>query len=108
MLAIGDDRADRHGTSRSNRREQAGEVLLPGREQALRQEDLAGETVPDDPQDLVAHVRLEPVDGQDDPALARQQLLVPAVVGPRDGEELVVAFEEVGDGPLGHGDAAAS
>ena len=37
--------------------------------EALGQEDLAGEAVAEDPEDFVADIRLQAVDGQDDAAL---------------------------------------
>ena len=79
---------------------------MAGREQAPGQQDFAGKAVADDPEDLVADVGLQAVDAEDDLARAGEDPAEPAVVGEGRGEEFVVAVEEVGDGPLGHGHVA--
>ena len=59
------------------------------------------------PEDLVADVGLQAVDGQDDAALRAQQRLQPLGIGRGQGPQLVVAVQEVGDGALGEDDPAA-
>ena len=48
----------------------------------------------------MADVGLQAVDGQDDPPLLLKQAVEPTVVGEGDGQQLVVAVQEVGDGAL--------
>ena len=55
----------------------------------------------------MADIGLQSVDGQDDAALVAQQGLQPLGVGGRQGPELVVAVQEVGDGALSDDQAAA-
>ena len=100
-LAIGNDAGDRHRQGRAHWGDQTGQVLGRGGQQALGQEDLAREAVPQDPKDLVADVGLQAVDGQDDPARVVQQWLQPLGVGGRLGPQLVVAVQEVSDGARG-------
>ena len=75
--------------------------------QAPGQEDLAGEAVAQDPEDLVADVGLQAVDGQDDAALRAEQRAQPLGVGGGQGPQLIVAVQQVGDGALGDDDPAA-
>ena len=65
-LAVGDHPGDRHrqGPLDLERSARPGR-LAGGGEQAPGQEDLAGEDIAHDPEDLVADVGLEPIDGQD-------------------------------------------
>jgi hypothetical protein len=55
----------------------------------------------------VTDIRLQPVDSQDNPGLAGQELPQPPVIAQGNGEQLVVAVQQVGHGPLGNADAAA-
>jgi hypothetical protein len=55
----------------------------------------------------VPDIRLESVDGQEHPALACQDLFQPAIIGQSDGQQFVVAVEQVADGPLGNVHATA-
>ena len=65
------------------------------------------EAVAEHPEDLVADVGLEAVDGQDHPAGGRGHPPEPLGVGEREGEQLVVAVQQVGDGAEAEGHAAA-
>ena len=107
VLAVGHDPGDRHPAGVPHRGQQLGQVLLPGRQQALGQQDLA------DRQSRMTHSTSCPTSGWS-PSMARitfpcaaSTLLQPAVVGQGDGEQFVVPVEQVGDGPLGHGHPAA-
>jgi hypothetical protein len=82
--------------------QQRRKVLGGGREQAARQQHLAREAIAHHPEHLVADIRLQAVEGQDDPALAPQHPPQPARVGQVGGEQLVVAVEQVGDAALGN------
>jgi hypothetical protein len=53
----------------------------------------------------MAHVGLEAIEGQEDPALGLGATLETIRVGTIEGDECIVALEELGDGPRGHGDA---
>ena len=55
----------------------------------------------------MADVGLQAVDGQDHPAGGRRHPAEPLGVGERQGEQLVVAVEQVGDGAEAEGHAAA-
>ena len=88
-------------------------VIRPARslavdeQEALGQEDLAGEAVAEHPEDLMADVGLQAVDGQDDAALGAQQRLQPLGIGRGQGPQLIVAVQQVGDGALGDDHPAA-
>ena len=53
----------------------------------------------------MAHIGLEAIEGQEDPALGLGETLETIRVGKIEGDECIVALEEIGDGPRGHGDA---
>src|SRR5262249_32296692 len=71
------------------------------------QEDLAGEAVAQDPEDLVADVGLQAVDGQDHAALLAQEGMQSLAVDRGQGAQLIVAFQEVADRAEGDSNAAA-
>jgi site-specific DNA recombinase len=107
-LTIGDDPGDRHSQGVLDLTKELGQVVLGRGEQAPGQEDLPGEGIADHPEDLVADVGLEAVDGQDDPTGLGRDPAQPLGVGAGQGEQFVVAVQEIGDGSLGDDDAAAS
>ena len=61
------------------------------------QQHLSAEAVAD-PHHLVAHVRQQAVDGQDDPPLVLKGLAQGGIAGQREADQFVVAVQEVGDG----------
>ena len=65
----------RHRQGPAHLVDQARQVRGRGRQEALGQKDLAGEAVAEDPEDFVADIRLQAVDGQDDVALRAEQRL---------------------------------
>jgi hypothetical protein len=81
--------------------EQYGEVWLGRRQQTAGQEDFPGEAIPQDPQPLMADIRLETIQRQEDPAPSLGDPLQARAVGEREGEQFVIAFEEMRDGPWG-------
>jgi hypothetical protein len=68
-LAVRHDADNRHRHILTHCPEQYGEVRLGRGQQTAGQEDFPGEAVPKDPQHLMTDVRLEAIQGQDDPAL---------------------------------------
>ena len=60
------------------------EPTIPG------EEDFPGEAVPKDPQHLMADVRLEAIQGQDDPALGLGDALQAGGISEGEGEQFVV------------------
>src|SRR5512135_497796 len=78
-----------------------------GREQAARQQDLTRKAVPQYPQDFVADVGLQSVDGQHHAALLAQEGMQPLAVDRGQSAQFVVAVQEVADRAQGDGDAAA-
>ncbi len=72
LLTVGDHTGDRHRQGLPHLVDQARQILGRGRQQALGQENLAGEAVAEDPENLVADIGLQAVDGQDDAALRAQ------------------------------------
>ena len=87
--------------------DQAGQVLGCGRQEALGQQDLTGEAITQDPEDLVTDVGLQSVDGQDDATLVAQERSQPLGVGRGQRPELVVAIPQVGDRALRNDQATA-
>ena len=107
LLAIGDHAGDRHRQGPAHLVDQARQVRGRGRQEAPGQEDLAGEAVAEDPEDFVADIGLQAVDGQDDAALRAEQRLQPPGIGRGQGPQLIVAVQQVGDGALGEDDPPA-
>ena len=105
LLCIRDDGVDRDRESILDLTQQRGEVGGPHAVEAARQQHRARQAVAHDPQHILRFVRLQPVDRQDHVALLREALGELRVVGETQGEEFLVAGEQVGDGALGNGDA---
>jgi hypothetical protein len=85
QLAVRHDADNRHRQGLTHCPEQYGEVRVGRRQQTAGQEDFPGEAVPKDPQHLMADVRLEAIQGQDDPALGLGNALQ---AGGRGGESV--------------------
>ena len=66
------------------------------------------EAVAEHPEDLVADIRLQAVDRQDDAALRAQQRTESLGIGRGQGPQLVVAVQQVGDGAFGQDEPAVS
>ena len=103
QLAVRNDADNRHRHVLTHCPEQYGEVRLGRRQQTAGQEDFPGEAIPEDPQHLMADVRLEAIEGQDDPALGLGDPLQAGGIGEREGEQFVVALEQMHDCPRGDG-----
>src|SRR5215471_971182 len=103
QLAVRHDACNRHLHVLTHCPEQDGEVGLGRGQQAARQEDCPGEAVAEDPQHLMADVRLEAIEGQDDPALGVGDPLQTSGIGKREGEQCVVALKQMHDRPRGNG-----
>lgn len=102
-----DDADDGDAQGRAHRLQQDRPVVLGGRQHATRHEHLCGDAIPDDPQHLVAHGRLQAVEGQYHAPLGWRDPLEARRVGAREGDEFVVPFSEVQHGPQGNGNTAA-
>src|SRR5205823_9269216 len=62
---------------------------------------ISPDRVADHPQDLVPDVRLQTVEGEDDPLLLAQHPPQSPIIGEGDRQQFVVAVQEVQHGPLG-------
>ena len=107
VLAVGAHAGARHWQGLWHLGDQARQVLGGRRQEALGPEDLAGEAVAQDPEDLVADLGLPAVDGQDDATLVTPQRLPAVGVGAGPGVACIGAVQEVGDGAHGHHEAVA-
>ena len=81
QLAVRHDADNRHRHGLPHAPEQDGEVRLGRRQQTAGQEDFPGEAVSEDPQHLMADVRLEAIQGQNDPALGLGNALQTGGIG---------------------------
>jgi hypothetical protein len=102
VLPVGDDAPDRYGQRLLDLLEQGGEILLRRAQEAPGEQNLPGQTVAQDPHDLMAHVGLQAVEGQQHAPLRQQAVLQPALIGQAQGEQLFIALHEVGDRALGN------
>ena len=66
-----------------------------------------GEAVSKDPQHLMADGRLEAIQGQDDPTLGLGDALQAGGIGEGQGQQFVVALEQMRDRPRGDGQPRA-
>jgi hypothetical protein len=106
QLAIRNDADNRHRQVLTHGPEQYGEVGLGRGQQTTGEEDFPGEAIPEDPQHLMADVRLEAIESQDDPALGLGDPLQAGGVSQREGEQFVVPFEQMAHCPWGNGHTA--
>jgi hypothetical protein len=72
---------------------------MGGRQEAAGQEPLTRETSAPNPEDFLADVGLEPIEGEEDPTLQRRQL--PQTRGVLEGarDQCVIALQQIGDWP---------
>lgn len=94
-MAIGDHTHDRHWQHLQDLAEQRGQVGFGATQQWPREQHLTREALADDPQDLVAHVWLQAVDGQHHAALGAQALVEPWSVRQLQADQLFVALDQV-------------
>jgi hypothetical protein len=106
QLAIRNDANNRHRQVLAHGPEQDGEVGLGRGQQTTGEEDFPGEAIPEDPQHLMADVMLEAIQGQDDPTLGLGDALQAGGIGEGQGEQFVVALEQMRDRPRGDGHPA--
>jgi len=78
---------------------------LGGRQQTPSEEDLTGETIAQDPEDFMAHVGLEAIEGQDDATAGLREALEAERIVQREGYQFVVPLQEIGDRPWRYGHA---
>jgi hypothetical protein len=98
-LAVRHEADNRHLHVLTHGPEQDGEVRLGRRHQAAGQEDFPGEAVSEAPQHLMADVRLEAIEGQTAPALGLGNALQTGGIREGEGEQFVVALEQMHDCP---------
>jgi len=79
---------------------------LGGRQQTPSQEYLTGETIAQDPEDFMADVGLEAIEGQDDATSGLREALEAESILQREGHQFVVTLQEIGDRPGGYGHTA--
>ena len=72
VLAVGEHRLDRHGQGLLDFAQQDGQIRLRRTQQTARQQHLPGQAVAHDPDDLVPHVRLQPIESQQHAPLLAQ------------------------------------
>jgi hypothetical protein len=106
MLPVRDHAADRDRQGGPDLAQQRGQVGPRRAQEAAGQQHLAGQALADDPEHLVAHVRLQAVDGQDRPPLREEPLAQAGVVTQAQGHQLLVPLEQVRHRPLGDRHAA--
>jgi hypothetical protein len=83
-----------------------GQVVWGGREQTPGQEDLTRETIAQEPEDCMAPVRLEAIEGQEDAPAGLREALEADSIWQREGHQFLVTLQEISDRSWGHGHAA--
>ena len=102
-LAVRHDADNRHLQILTHGPEQYGEVWLGRGQQTTGEEDFPGEAVPKDPQHLMADIRLEAIQGQDNSALGLGDARQPGGSSEGEGPQFVVALEQMRNRPGGDG-----
>jgi len=105
VLTVGHPADERHGQPAFYFPEPAGPIVLRAGQQTAGQQDLARQAVPQNPQHLVANVRLQPVQGQDHPAWLRQEAAPAPAVGQPEGHQFSVPIQPVGHAALAEANA---
>jgi hypothetical protein len=93
-LTIRDHAAHRHRQPLLHLSQQGREVLLRGGEQGARQQHLAREQIPDHPQHLVPHIRLQPVESQYHRLVGGQALSQPRAIRETHRDQFLVAMQQ--------------
>jgi len=106
--AVRHDADKRHLHGLPHGPEQDGEVGLGCGPHTAGQEDFPREAVPQAPQPLMADVRLEAIQCQEDPALDLGDALQASGISEGEGEQFVVALEQRRDRPRGDGHPAVA
>ena len=94
-LAIGENAHTGHAQRLSYSVNQVRQVVLRGGQQTTSQENLGGETIAQNPQHLMPHIRLQAIQGQDDAALGVGDLLQTQRVSQRERYQFIVAFQKM-------------
>ena len=105
-LAVGDHGLDGNFELIADDFDQFRQILLTTREQASSQQNLAGKTVSQDPQNLVAYVGLHAVDRENDATLFLENAIESTIIGQRNSQQFVVAIEQIRNASLGNRDFA--
>jgi hypothetical protein len=100
-LAITDDRLNGYTESPLHLAQERGQVFVACGQQALGQQDFAGEAITEDPEDFMAHVGLQAIERQDDPTLRFRQTPEASGVLERQAEQFIIALQEIRDRALG-------
>jgi hypothetical protein len=108
VLAIGEHAADGDRQRLLDFPQQRGQIRLGRTEEAPGQEHLAGQTIAQDPDHLVADIRLQAIEREQHAPLLAQALPEAALIGQPQRQQLVVALHEVRHGALGDIDAAGA
>jgi hypothetical protein len=108
VLAVGDDSSDRHRQRLPDLVEQGGEIVLRRAQQAPSEEHLPGQAIAQYPDHLMAHIRLQAIQGEQHAALPEQAVAEAVLIGQPQGQQLFVALHEVRDRALGDIDPAGA
>jgi hypothetical protein len=108
VLAVGEHRPDGHGQGLLHFAQQGGEILLRRTEETTGQQHLAGQAVPQEPDDLMADIRLQAIEREQHAPLLAQALPEAALIGQLQRQQFVVALHEVCHGALGDIDPAGA
>jgi hypothetical protein len=100
-VPIGAHAHNGHGAGLLHLPDERGEVVWARREHAASQEYFPRETIAQDPEDLLAHIGVQTIKGEDDAARGLGAALEPAGVVEGQGDSCVVTFQQIGDGAGG-------
>jgi hypothetical protein len=101
-LAVRDDPDNGHWERLLYLLDQECQIVVSGREQTPGQEDLAGEAIAQYPEDFMADLGLETIEGQDDATTDLGDTVEARRVLQREGDQFIVTLQEIRDRPWGH------
>jgi hypothetical protein len=102
-LPVADDGQHWHVQGLFDLLQEGDQIVVGCGQHPVGQQDFAEETVAEDPQDFMTQVRLHPLESQEDMPLGLGEATEALGILERQRESCIIAIQEGGDRPWGHG-----
>jgi len=100
-LAIGDDSGDGNGDGIFDFENESGEVILGGGQETASHENGAADAIPQDPQNLMPDIGLQPVECENDTSLGSEYRTNPLWIVDGECAKFIVSIEQISHGSVG-------